>query len=100
MSEVSQASTTVSVLAFSSASLDHQLRGLLGWLSLQVGLLRLDSVGLRRTQDGHRLYLAFPAPTDRHGKRHEVVRPRDAAARRAIERQVLSALNLDGGGDR
>ena len=95
MSEVSRA--TVSILAFASAPPHHRARGLLGWLSLEIGPLLLDGVGLRQTRDGRRLYLAFPTPTDRHGKRREVVRPRDAEARRAIEVAVLQALDMDGG---
>lgn len=87
----------IEILSFSSSSAEDQERGLLGWLSLAVGLLRLDGVGLRQTKDGTRLYLAFPTPTDRRGRQKEVVRPRDAAARRAIERQVLAALDFGGG---
>lgn len=85
------------ILSFSSASQEDQALGLLGWLSIAVGLLRLDDVALRQAQDGGRLYLAFPIPTDRRGKKHEVVRPRNAAARREIERQVLAAMDLGGG---
>ena len=87
----------VEILSFSSASQSDQERGLLGWLSFIVGPLRLDGVALRKTEDGTRLYLAFPSPTDRRGRRREVVRPRDAAARREIEGKVLAALDLGGG---
>ena len=90
----------VSILAFFSAPQEDQARGLLGWISITVGLLRLDDVGLRRTKDGRKLYLSFPTPTDRAGQRQEIVRPRDAAARRAIEREVFAAIGLGGGGGR
>ena len=85
------------ILSFSSASQSDQKRGLLGWLSFTVGPLRLDGVALRKAEDGTRLYLAFPSPTDRRGRRREVVRPRDATARREIERQVFAALDFGGG---
>ena len=97
MSEVSQPPAAVEILSFSSSSREDQERGLLGWLAITVGPLQLDGVALRQAQDGGRLYLAFPTPTDRHGKSREVVRPRNAAARREIECQVLAALDLGGG---
>lgn len=72
---------------------DAEIRtGLLGYLSVHYGDdLILDSICLRRTADG-RLALAFPARTDRVGRRHPYVRPTDDEARREIERAILGQL--------
>lgn len=71
---------------------DDDIRnGLLGFLSVTYGSLVLDGITLRRTADG-RLALSFPARTDRSGKRHSFIRPADDAARRAIEREILTQL--------
>ncbi len=84
---------SILILSFTSASADEQERGLLGWLSLDIdGLLLLDGVALRRTRRGQ-LALSFPSPTDRRGRRREVVRPLNAQARRTIEAAVLGALD-------
>ncbi len=86
----------ISILAFSSAPVQDRKRGLLGWISCSVGdLLRVDGIALRRTLDG-RLTLSFP----RGRGKCQPVRPLDDKARRAIERQILGAIDLEGGGVR
>jgi DNA-binding cell septation regulator SpoVG len=80
-------------------------RGLLAYVRFDLGRLMLDGVTLRRHADG-RLGLSWPERTDRHGRRHPLVRPVDDVARREIEEAVLRELtrqelegdraNLDG----
>ncbi len=70
-------------------------RGLLGFVSFQIGRLRIDGVTIRRTTNG-RLALSFPAHRDRRGWDHAYVRPLDDTTRREIERQVLSAILIPG----
>lgn len=81
----------VDVVRFAPASAKELERGLLGYVVLRVGGLVVDGVTVRRTREG-RLALAFPARTDRLGKRHAIVRPWSQAAREDIERQVLARL--------
>jgi hypothetical protein len=64
---------------------------MLGFISAEYGDLLLDSIVLRRTADG-RFALSFPARTDRGGRKHAFVRPRDDEAREAIEREILWQL--------
>jgi len=86
-------SPRISVISFVPAPADERQRGLVAWLTLVVGeLLLIDAVALRRARAG-RLYVAFPSPIDRRGRRREVVRPLNAQARRAIEAAVRSALD-------
>ena len=85
----------MSVVAFTSAPPHKQERGLLGWLSLEIGPLLLDGVALRQTRRG-RPTLSFPVRRDRAGRDHAIVRPIDRTARAAIEREVLAALGLAG----
>ena len=66
--------------------------GLLGYLSIFYGDLVLDGLTLRRNVDGH-TRVTFPSRTDRHGNRHNYVRPVSGAARMAIERAILEQLN-------
>lgn len=73
------------------ASDDDARTGLLGYLSVFYGDLVLDSIVLRRTADG-RFALSFPARTDRSGRKHAYIRPRDDEARGAIEREILGEL--------
>lgn len=84
-------SCAASDVVLTPAPPDLQARGLLGWVSFRHGALRLDGVGVRRTREG-RLALSFPVRHDRAGRQHDVVRPMDAAARRAIEAAVLAAV--------
>ena len=75
---------------------DEDLRaGLLGYVSVFVGNLVIDSITVRRTADG-RIVLSFPERTDRFGRRHAIVRPEDDAARQAIEREILGQLREQG----
>ena len=75
---------------------DEDLRaGLLGYVSVFVGNLVIDSITVRRTADGW-IVLSFPARTDRFGRRHAIVRPEDDAARQAIEREILDQLREQG----
>ena len=71
---------------------DQDVReGLLGFVSVEVGPVLVDGLTLRRTSDG-RLALSYPARTDRAGRRHPYVRPRDDAARIEIEREIIGLL--------
>ena len=86
----------ITILSFSSASPAEVTRGLLGWICIVVEeLLRIDGLTLRLTRSGE-LALSFPAPKDHRGRRQSLVRPVDDAARRAIERAVLRALERRG----
>ena len=69
----------------------------MGWISCDLnGLLRLDSIGLRRTADGG-YTLSFPARRDAEGKRHFYVRPVHDDARREIEFLIFKSLNFEEG---
>ena len=72
---------------------DEQRTGLLGWLSIQYGLVVFDGITARRTESG-KFTLSFPARTDRSGRRHAYIRPVDDAARRAIEAAVFGQATL------
>ncbi|MBK9387331.1 MAG: septation protein SpoVG family protein [Planctomycetes bacterium] len=68
--------------------------GLLAFLVIEVeSLFRIDGVTLRLTDEG-RLALSFPSRTSRRGTKHSLVRPRDQAARAAIERAIFAALGI------
>ncbi len=86
---------TVSGVRFSPAGESEQRTGLLGWVACSYGLVRLDGIAVRQTLDG-RLALSFP----RGRGKCPPVRPLDDGARRAIERQILEAIDLDGEGVR
>ena len=80
---------------FTSASEADLLSGLLGFATCVINkFLVLDGIAVRQTQDGH-LALSFPAQRDKNGHQRFPVRPIDDRARRAFERQVLGALDLD-----
>ena len=71
---------------------DQDVReGLLGFVSVQLGRVILDGLTLRKTSGG-RLALSYPSRTDRVGRRHPYVRPRDDAARIEIEREIIGLL--------
>ena len=90
----------VSLLSFCSGSPRDQETGLLGWVTLEVDrLFILNGVALRRTRDGC-LALSFPERRDSAGRRHPLIRPLNDRARRDIERQVIDAIGLGGGGER
>ena len=83
----------VSDVVFVAASAEDIVTGLLGWSSCTVNRrLRFDGLAVRRTLKG-RIQLAFPAKSDRAGKRHYVIRPLDDSARVEIERQIFQALH-------
>jgi DNA-binding cell septation regulator SpoVG len=86
----------VRVVAFSNAAPHHVETGLLGWLACEFGdLLRVSSITLRRTHEGV-LYLSFPERVDSAGRRHADVHPLTKESRRAIERAVIRALEVQG----
>ena len=77
-----------------ASSPEDQHAGLLGWVSFTLcGALRVEGVALRRTSDGRRK-LSFPERKDRSGQRHDLLRPLDQHARRAIETAVFEALGM------
>ena len=67
--------------------------GLVGYISVHYGALVIDGITVRRTADG-RLTLSFPERRDGRGRRHDIVRPVDDAARRAIEAAVFREATL------
>jgi DNA-binding cell septation regulator SpoVG len=82
----------VSSVRFTSAPVQDQQSGLVGFVSLLLaGCLRIDGIAVRRTRCG-RLVLSFPVRRDAVGREHSVVRPIDDAARRDIEATVLRSL--------
>ncbi len=83
----------ISNVRLTPASADDQSRGLLGWLSLTAGLLRLDGLTLRRTRRG-RLTVSYPVRLDGKGRMHPVVWPVDVRARRTIEHAILTKLGF------
>ena len=84
----------VADVAFVAATAVDRASGLLGWIAVTVvGGLRIDGITLRRTREG-RLTLSFPERTDRAGRRHALVRPVNAEARRALEGAIFDALGL------
>ena len=85
---------TVSDVRYSPATRDDSAVGLLGYASFVVAdVIVLDGVAIRRTRDG-RIVLAFPVKHDRAGREHSLVRPVSNAARQAITRAVIEALQL------
>ncbi|MBL8899939.1 MAG: hypothetical protein JNM84_20070 [Planctomycetes bacterium] len=84
----------ITKIVVSPADDDTCSTGLLAYLQLELGsLIQLDGVTVRYTEAG-RLALSFPSKSSRSGKQHSVVRPRDQAARAAIERTILDALGI------
>jgi len=86
----------VSDLRFSEASEADARTGLVGWIRLVINdAIALDGIALRRTLDGNRLTLSFPARRDGSGRQRFFVRPITDEARRELERQILSRLGID-----
>ena len=83
----------VSSIRYVPAGPEDQQRGLLGWVSCALGLIRVDGIAVRRTLSG-RLALSFP----RGRGRHPVVRPLNDEARLAIEEAVLASIGWGGDG--
>lgn len=65
--------------------------GLVAWVSCRYGVLHLDGLAIRRTNDGN-LTVTYPTRRDHAGRRHRYVAPVDLEARRSIEAQVLAAF--------
>ena len=87
-------SATLTAITLSSASDRDADAGLLAYVSVELdGLVRIDGVTLRLTEEGQ-LSLSFPSRTSRRGTKHSLVRPTDRAARHAIERAVFHALGI------
>ncbi len=87
-------SATLTAIAISPASDRDTDDGLLAYLDIELdGLVRIDGVTLRLTEEGQ-LSLSFPSRTSRRGKKHALVRPTDRAARHAIEKAVFHALGI------
>ena len=88
-------SLQVSSVRFSPADDGLRATGLLGWSSFLLGgRLRIEGVGIRRTQNG-RLALSYPCRDDGNGKRWFYLRPIDDRTRRELERQVLDQIELE-----
>jgi DNA-binding cell septation regulator SpoVG len=82
----------ISSATFTAASPDERRGGLLGYVRALVnGRLQLDSIAVRRTEEG-RLALSFPTRPDRAGHPHFLYRPIDDRARREIEHAVLREI--------
>lgn len=87
----------VTAIRFAPAGDADRRRGLLGWIGCVVAGFRFDGLAVRRLSNGQ-LALTYPERRDRRGKMHTLVLPVDPEARRAIEREILSAIDIDGGG--
>ena len=82
----------ISDVTFHAAGEEDVGRGLIGWISCRVNrALALEGLTLRRTAAG-RCAIAFPARTDRAGRRHFFIRPLSDAVRRDLEHQILEHL--------
>jgi DNA-binding cell septation regulator SpoVG len=91
-----RSSPSIADVSFVRASAADVRRGLVGYVSLSIdGALRLDGIALRRTIDGD-IVLSFPTRIDRRGHEHALVRPLSDEIRRAIERDVLHEIALQG----
>jgi DNA-binding cell septation regulator SpoVG len=87
-------SSTLTEITISPASERDADTGLLAFIALELdGLVHIDGVGLRLTEDG-RLTLSFPSRTSRRGTKHALLRPVNSAARAAIERTIFGALGI------
>ncbi len=85
----------VTVLAFRPTRSLDQASGLLGFVRIDVGDLRLDGVAVRRALDG-RYVLSFPSRRDRQGVEHSTVSPLTVEIGRDIEAQVVATLRAWG----
>jgi DNA-binding cell septation regulator SpoVG len=91
---ITGSSSTLTSIAISPASERDADEGLLAFLALELdGLVQIDGVALRLTEDG-RLALSFPTRTSRRGTKHSLLRPVSSAARAAIERTIFEALGI------
>jgi len=93
---VMNGNVTVSDLRFSEASEADARTGLVGWIRLVINdAIVLDGIALRRTLDGNRLTLSFPARRDGSGRQRFFSRPISDSVRRELERQVFERLHLE-----
>lgn len=80
----------ISEVRFHAAPKREHARGLLGWTTFTLGgLVRLSSIGVRRTRDG-RSVLSFPSRRSRPGVEHSFVAPLSGEVREEIEKQVFA----------
>ncbi|MBK9129707.1 MAG: hypothetical protein IPM13_18275 [Phycisphaerales bacterium] len=84
------------VVRFRRASRALRDEGIEGWIIVEIGLVYIDCVAVRRTRSGA-FTLSFPRRVDTANREHAIVRPLDDAARVAIERVVFDQLDLDEG---
>jgi len=83
-------------VVFTPASAALKATGMCGFIDCTVNFdLRLSGLTLRRTAAGA-LSLSFPEKIDSNGTRHRYMRPTDARARVAIERQIIGTLRARG----
>ncbi len=86
---------TVSDVRYTPAQPRDRASGLLGFVRFTLGgVLRLDGVALRRSEEGF-LYLAFPRRTTRSGQEFPLMRPTSGEVRQAIEKAVIAALGQE-----
>ena len=87
-----EATPRVASVHLRPASQADQVRGLVGWLRVElVAGLTLDGLTLRRSRTGHE-YVAYPAKKNAAGERRYLVRPTDEAARLRLEHEILATL--------
>jgi DNA-binding cell septation regulator SpoVG len=72
-----------------------EVTGLVGFVNVELGALRVNGIAVRRTRDG-RIALSFPTRRDRHGREHAVVLPVDRDDQREIERALIAELERQG----
>jgi DNA-binding cell septation regulator SpoVG len=91
---ITGSSSTLTSISITPASERDADTGLLAFLALELdGLMHIDGVALRLTEDGQ-LSLSFPTRTSRRGTKHALLRPVNSAARAAIERTIFEALGI------
>lgn len=88
-------SATISNLHFKPAPRLDESSGLLGWLRVDIGPVRIDGITLRRTRRGE-LALAYPVRRDSQDCEHTIVLPISLQHEIAIERAVIAELRRQG----
>lgn len=85
----------ITSVCFTPAGPGFAVRGLLGWVTLELGgSIALDGLAIRQTQKGL-VTLTFPRRRDRSGREHPLIRPLGEAVRRDLETQVFRALGAE-----
>ncbi len=86
----------VSNVRFTPApAIDAQL-GLLGYIAVTIGAVRIDGIALRRSSSG-RPHFRFPTKKRANsGREFQVAWPANEAARQEIERQILDEVERQG----